>query len=134
MTLNADGSQMITGTGGDGRSVLWNLQTGNRIAVFSNGSDYSGPTHSVSFGKDGNKVLTASMYNPILWDAASQQSLSVFETGDQFNVSGDISKDGSKVVFGKRFHDALLFDAATGQLLRTIDTNNNGSFFTAFFT
>ena len=70
--VSPDGTKMLTGSS-DGKTRLWDMETGKVIRTFSGHSAY---VTSVAFSPDGSKILTGSYDKTArLWDVATGDSL-----------------------------------------------------------
>ena len=122
-------------SGGDDRIArLWDIATGTVARQFVLPEEYARAVISVALSLDGRFVLTGSDVGTVtLWNAATGQQARVFDWGKFSEPPGcvrsvAISPDGRYVLagivdcrVGTANGCALLWDAATGKLLRRFD-------------
>jgi WD40 repeat protein len=71
LAISPDSTRLVTGSW-DGTAVLWDVETGLELASFTANA---GPISTVSFSKDGRRVMTADEAAARLWDAESAEEL-----------------------------------------------------------
>jgi WD40 repeat protein len=134
-----DGASVLSG--GDDKTLrLWDLATGKLLRTLGGHAD---EISSVAFSSDGERVLSGS-YEPLrkadnplkLWDPATGQLLRAFGEHTDTIHSVAFSPDGARVLSGsgEPFRDFFggdgdntlkLWDAASGQLLRTFEGHSD---------
>lgn len=86
---------------------------------------HSGQVLSVAFSYDGTRVLSGSVGEAKLWDAASGQLIRTFQVSSEVR-SVALSPDGTRVLMGAEFHSRdsglRLWNVASGQVVRTFET------------
>jgi WD40 repeat protein len=133
VAFSRDGKWILTGSSDD-TAILWDAATGTKLRVFRGGQG------RVALSPDGRFVLMDSLdKTATLWDVATGKVLRSFE-GDpvarrrriaaaekqitrqcaEVDAVG-FSADGKRVVTGEAGNQAILWDATTGQQLRTLN-------------
>lgn len=131
ISVAADGSKALLGNY-DGSSVLWDVETEQVLEAFhADQTDSSGyGSRAAVLSADGTKVLTGGIHSARLWDAKTSLLLRTFESTLTTPAFGPVSPnsvafspDGSQVLGGFPAVDNVLrlWDATTGQLLRTFE-------------
>ncbi len=129
--FSRDGKRVLA-AGGDSAQV-WNAATGTHIATFRVPYDF---VSDAAFSPDGKTVLiTGSRVNTAtLWQTTTARRLRTFDVdpADLSNPSEMVdsvafSPDGKMVMLGGDNHNAWLWDAATGKLLRTLTLDSESS-------
>ncbi|WP_224364259.1 nSTAND1 domain-containing NTPase [Hyalangium versicolor] len=111
-SFSPDGTTIVTSSD-DGTARLWDMATGQSIAVLSK---HDGTVMSADFSPDGTKVVTAgSDGTALLWDVATDQPTTVLSGHQGAVVSASFSPDGTKIVTAGNDGTARLWDVATGQ-------------------
>jgi hypothetical protein len=114
--MTHDGTRIITGSD-DGTARLWNVETGEQLAVFKR---LKGKIRSVAVSADGSRVVTGGddAAAARLWDAMSGTELRQLKAyGGQVN-SVAISADGSLIVTGTADAIARVWEAEKLRLPR----------------
>jgi WD40 repeat protein len=140
IALSPDGTRALAGFH-DGSAEIWDLPNGRRLHSLAAGDRRTSPL-ALAFSPDGSRVLTAgSDWAAKMWDAATGQVIRTFGTPMQdpsvFTVAVVFSPDGTRVAIGghggrERGNDTLndaleVWDAATGQLIRTVKGRLGGA-------
>jgi WD40 repeat protein len=125
VAFSRDGRRLLT-AGRDNTTRLWDLETGAGAQRFLG---HTGPVNSAIFSPDGKLVLTGSDDNTArLWDADSGRQIRSFQGPTHgFPAQGLInavasvafSPDGQKVLVGTADQGAKLWDAQTGEELKS---------------
>jgi WD40 repeat protein len=131
VVFSRDGKSILTGST-DSTAILWNAATGAKLRVFEGGQG------RVALSLDGRFLLMDSLdKTAMLWDVATGKVVRSFE-GDpsarrrriaaaekqQPRLQSEVtavafSADGKRVLTGEAGEQAILWDARTGQQLRT---------------
>ena len=111
-----DGTKIVTASR-DRTAKVWDFATGNMLQDFEEGHDYLAST--AAFFPDGKRLLTAAADNTTrVWDlSAGTQLLRLDRTGRSSVVS--LSHDAKLVLSGSDEQTAKLWNAQTGELVRT---------------
>jgi eukaryotic-like serine/threonine-protein kinase len=116
MAVFLDGHHALTG-GEDGVVHLWNLanrkQSDRWIA-------HQGPISGIAVSSDGRRAVTCSQdHTAILWDVAKGYQLNRFTMpGEDRPRSVAFMRDGNVLAAGGEFGEVVLWDSATGAILR----------------
>lgn len=141
VAFSTDGLHVLSGDWGiknsDNTLRLWDAGNGQLLRAFEGHTDF---VHSVAFSPDGTAILSGSLDGTVrLWKAATGEVIRSFEahTGGVDAVA--FSPDGASVVsagggaWGTRdgkivpvAHTAKLWNAGTGQLIRTFGEYASG--------
>ena len=144
-TISPDGGRVLTGSK-DKSARLWDVDTGKELRIFNGG--FMDTISSVMFAPGGQTLLTGGSNGiVILWDASNGQKLQYFKTpwpvraangqilryltsqrsyNDAAVGSVAFSPGGRFVLTGGADNTARLWDAATGQQIRTFDGHTGG--------
>ena len=132
-----DGTRIASGFENPDRTggvVIWNLQTGGRVAELPHG----GLVRSVDFShNDSQLVATSNRDSGLVWDLVTKTSRAVEVPGCKV-VSAIFSPDGSQLLVGCNDGAARLLDASTFEEItkldgqHTIGKTNEGVFGLAF--
>jgi WD40 repeat protein len=127
VAFSPDGARVLSGS--DDKTIkLWNAATGALIHTFHGHSSY---VSSVAFSPDGARVLSGSWDNTVkLWDTVTGALIRTFKgyirldgalvpLREQPVISVAFSPDGTRVLSGGYERTIKLWDAATGELIRT---------------
>src|SRR5262245_40413619 len=128
VAFSPDGARLVSGSF-DKTMKLWDAVTGKLLRSFEGHSNF---VHAVAFSPDGVRLAAAAFDQTMkLWDAAAGQLLRTFEGHSGGVTTVAFSPDGTRLVSGaggspKVVHRGddktlKLWDAATGQLLRTFE-------------
>jgi hypothetical protein len=130
--FSADGAILATG-GADGRIILWDVATGNRIRTLE-GHTY--PLVSMAFSADG-RTMTTGAEVVRFWDLTTgRETRSLATQGRTGNdtplYAMAVSPDGSRLATDGPRGNALLWNTATGRIVRTFTGDaGNALVFTA---
>ncbi len=107
-----------------GQVTLWDVATGNQIAVLSG---HGKGVSQVAFSRDGRLLASSSTDNSIrIWDVASRRELRTL-VGHTANVdSMDFSQDGRLLASASEDGGTFLWDANTGEHLLTLISLDDG--------
>jgi len=117
VVFSPDGTKVLTGSM-DKTARLWDAASGALVRTFSG---HTGGVYCVTFSPDGIRILTSSgdPDNTVrLWSVDTGAQLRTF----QHNVivrSAVFSPDGTMIITGSADKKARLWNAATGELVRT---------------
>jgi WD40 repeat protein len=116
--------------GADGRIKLWSLSTGECTRTFADDSDEKSGIASLSATRDEKLVLSGGINDRKfrLWNVETGQCARVFEAfKNPGRLISIITPDGRLAFCASSAEDQLmLFDAATGRLLRKYDGQEKG--------
>jgi WD40 repeat protein len=140
-----------------GRIKIWDVASGKLLRALSghpageNSVEFPGGAQSVSFSADGKKILSGGGEGAIrLWDAASGKLLRTvaahrgdseenYSTNEGMGtvlvgvIAASFSPDGKKILSGGGEGAIKLWDAASGKLIRSIDSRH-GAVYTVKFS
>ena len=130
VAFSADGTRLLTGgsRGSDGTARLWDVRTGAELQRFAG---HTGSVNAVAFSADGNTIMTAagSPEDTIrFWDARNGALLRTFAPGGPGQLApfrAALAPDDATVLGVTREGPALLLDALSGKLLRTLQGHVN---------
>jgi len=113
--------------GGERMLALWNIKD-NRVEKEFLGD--VGIIYSLAVTPDGRRILAASPKSAVLWDAATGKMLHRFEHKKRKFISGGISSvaispNGRRCLIGSADDFATLWDADSGEKLRTFEEHSN---------
>jgi WD40 repeat protein len=119
-----EGGTLAASASSDGTSALWNVQTGETIAILEPGR--RSPVNAVDFSADGSRVLMASDFGEILIvDAESGEALVRFSTVDEILINAAFRDSDSEILvascqpIGEREQDCDIYisrwDDETGE-------------------
>jgi WD40 repeat protein/DNA-binding SARP family transcriptional activator len=115
IAFSPNGQLLATTSSGDGSTRVWSTQSGDMLWM-----DPTSGGMSLGFSQDGQRLFVGGFGQAAgLYDAATGKLLQSFAYSD-FLMYGAYAPDGTTVAtaLGTRA-DVLLWDAATGQILRT---------------
>jgi WD40 repeat protein len=101
--------------------TLWSTSTGKRIRSIYVGGGALVPRIPIGLSADGSHLVTASGNKVLLWDSATATTPRSFEGDARPVFSVAISPDGTQVAAGSEDGKVRIWDAGTGDLLRTFD-------------
>jgi WD40 repeat protein len=110
VAFSPDGRHAISGST-DGAVKLWEVESGRLVRKFSNSQDW---ILSVSFSRDGAKIVSGSKSGTTLWDAKTGRLLRSFPS--QAVGAVKISSDGQRVF--SITQGFIAWDVQTGKRLR----------------
>ncbi len=121
-SLSSDGKLVLTVT--KDNAILWELVSGKRLHAFDCGGWTHFWSHSAVLTPDGQQVITGSgnVWNgPDVWDALTGKKIKSFDRGLEFMSTISANENG-KIVLGKTRVTAVVWDAASGTILRHFST------------
>jgi WD40 repeat protein len=108
--LSPDGSRIVTG-GIDKTARIWDVATGQQIAVLSGHSD---PVTSVAFSADGSRIVTASNdMTARIWDATTTKELVTLRGHEGAVIMAAFSPDGARIVTASLDRTARIWNVKT---------------------
>jgi WD40 repeat protein len=138
VAFSPDGRCIVTGSW-DGTAKVWDTNMGKEILSFKG---HTGGVRSVAFSPDGKRLLTGSFDNSAkVWDTETGQELNSFKRHSGLVTSVAFSPDGKHVLTGSGGYDpqirplpgeVTVWDAATGQEIRSFKGHTNSIFSVAF--
>jgi WD40 repeat protein len=111
--------------------TLWNLRTGERVALLAGFEHY---ISGISFSKDGRYLAAGTDTGYLqIWDVASRKHLSTVKLGTSYVSNPAFSPDGKWIAAGT-YNDGMLslIDVAAGKLLQQIQVSMFGCGSVAF--
>lgn len=127
VAYSQDGARLAT-AGADGLAIVWNSATGAKLHSFTSSA---GGLTRVAFSPDGTRLLTASddentehLAVVQIWDLLSGQPVvQVKQVGEIWAVA--FSPDGAQFATGAFGGQTYVWDAASGQIARTLTAHGN---------
>jgi WD40 repeat protein len=113
-----DGRRLLTASA-DGTAKIWEPSSGKELLSL----DHDDRVIIALWSDDGTQVLTveSGSWNIILWDSYSGEKIVVMEGHTKLVTCADWSQDGSRVLSGSVDMTARVWDAKTGELLRSLE-------------
>jgi len=148
--LSPDGRRVATSTY-DMTAHIWDAESGKMLQTLSGGMDGNtlrsvmSSIHSLSFSRDGKRIVTTGTYIPSgniaqIWDAESGRLLLTLQGHEGAVNSATFSPDGRHVVtasgygsHGNRDFTIRIWDADSGRTLQTLE-GHTGSVNSAVFS
>ncbi len=140
MAFSPDGAMLATGDAGDGVIRLWDVATGRQITSISAGPStvssaaFSSTVNSVAFSPDGNTLAAGLLAGAddnsataALWNVATGRPIRSFPTGSATVDWVAFSPDGKVLATGAADGDVDLWDATTGQQVRSLTADIDSS-------
>src|SRR5579871_2233601 len=124
VAFSPDGKTLVGGND-DNNVYLWDVASGQKIRnVFTN--NYNGVS-SVAFSPDGKTIAVTNGDNGgvLLLDVASGQAGKTLVTSDQTFVEHIAWSQDGKMIAGNDANNSVIWNAATGQLVKTFQGPNN---------
>jgi WD40 repeat protein len=123
-----DGKRLLTASD-DGTARIWEPFGGKELLSLTN----DGEENIALWSDDGTQVLTVvrvltddeENWNIILWDSHSGEKLVVMEGHIDTVYCAYWSPDGSRILSGSKDSTARIWDAKTGELLRSLEHNDD---------
>ncbi len=138
VAFSPDGKRLATGSL-DGTGKVWDLNSGQALVTFRGhihpkGTAQTNSVWSVAFSPDGKRVATGGFDGVRVWDAASgQELLNLPGEGNALIFTGvAFSPDGKLLAVGQFNGLIVLWDTATGKLLRTLSGHSAAIVYVAF--
>ncbi len=123
VAFSRDGATLATGSF-DGQIKLWEVASGKQVQQLTG---HTKPVWKVTFGPDGKTLASASTDGSVrLWDMATGQARLVLKDDsvlEWFDVG--FSADGSCLAAAAA-HRMVFWDAASGRMLRGVDSSDTG--------
>jgi RNA polymerase sigma factor (sigma-70 family) len=118
----ADGKTLASGEV-NGVLRLWDAQKHEEMAIPAQGSN---SVQWVRFAPDGQTLMATTMEQIGLWEPLTGQPRRIFNNIDQAGYAPALSPDGKLLAapsFQKRGQEAMLWDVASGKLVRKLETD-----------
>ena len=130
IAVSVDGTRVIGAAASDNTARVWNVATGDPIAVLRG---HTAAVQTARFNPQGNRIVTASQDGTArLWDGAGRP-ITILQ-GHKGRVSfARFSPDGNLVVTGSEDKTARLWDGRTGALIEIL-AGHTGAVFSGDFT
>jgi WD40 repeat protein len=117
LAFSPDGKTLAAGDLGSRGAFLWDVATGNKLALLST---RIGAITAVAFSPDGKLLAVGGDDGTVLWDVATMQTVATFGiSGSGPIVSVAFSPDGRLLATGG-FKGAVLWDLSTGRQTATL--------------
>jgi WD40 repeat protein len=143
--FSPDGRRILTaaGSGKRGSLILWDVESGQKLRTIEVGSDLEWQfTVSIAFGRDGRRVMVGlANLGSAIWDIATGAKTWAFaDPANPFancTAGAHFSAKGTRLVtvhgmHRNATHGVVLWDAQTGQKLRSFHLGNRGLHSTDF--
>ena len=132
VAISHDGSKLLAGTA-QSKAILWDISSGKQLHTFRCARDeYGHEVSSVAFSPDDRQALAGAGESTFLFDLSNGAALRIFDSSDDETYAVAFSLDGRHVLTaGSRdwrshreipFHEAVLWDSATGRRVQTFPT------------
>jgi len=135
LAVSPDGNYVVSASG-DKTLRLWDINTGETLHIFQGHTDN---INTVTFSPDGKTLLSSSRDSTLkLWDIATKKIIFTVENKslrkdgaygyNEFNevYSADFSPDGKFIISGDYQDRLKIWDAKTGQFIRTFADQYSG--------
>jgi WD40 repeat protein len=109
VAFSGDGRRVITG-GADSPARVWDAATGAPVATLS-----TGPVTLVALNPDGQRALTTSGNNAVVWDTSQQRTVSTLSGHDKPIALASFAPDGQSALTAAIDGSVRLWDVATGR-------------------
>lgn len=122
VTISPDGQQAVAVDANERKIAVWSLNDKGDITPLS-AFEYAGQLWSATFTPDGTGVLTVGGSEATIVDLKSQKATASFSPHGVV-ASANFSTDGKLVVTGSWDSSARIWDAATGEVIRKLASEN----------
>ncbi len=96
MSFSPDGTRVVTVVSWHRTARVWNVLTGEEIAVLRG---HDKVIHSAAFSPDGGRIVTAGGdFTARIWDARTGEELGVLPDNNEWLTHASFSPDGTRVV------------------------------------
>ena len=125
VALSPDGSRIVSGSG-DSTVRLWDVASGEELAVLKDRTRIGSTVMSVAFSPDGLRVVLGGYGTVSIWDTAIGKELAVLKGHEDSVYSVAFSPDGSRIVSGSLDKTVRLWDVASGEELALLKGHEDG--------
>jgi WD40 repeat protein len=134
IALSPNGKTVVSGSE-DGKVRLWDVKTGKVIQRWTGHSD---SVTSVCWNADGDRVVSGSTDGTArVWNIKTGETILGIKTGHETVWAVKYSPDDKRIATGgnnKNVHAAKIWDAKTGKLIKTRDSEYDGTVYSLAWT